>query len=110
MCDLIYQSPFFALFVIIALGFLLGRISIKGISLDVSAVIFSALLFGHFGVVIPKALSDFGMALFIFTIGVQAGPGFFESFKSKGKTLMIVTVLLVISAAATAVGAMFLSD
>lgn len=108
MCDLIYQSPFFALFVIIALGFILGRISIKGISLDVSAVIFSALLFGHFGVVIPKALGDFGMALFIFTIGVQAGPGFFESFRSKGKTLMIVTVLLVLSSALTAVGSMFL--
>ena len=42
------QSSYFALFLIVALGFVLGRINFKGISLDVSAVIFIALLFGHF--------------------------------------------------------------
>ncbi|MGL4992937.1 MAG: aspartate:alanine exchanger family transporter [Bacteroidales bacterium] len=108
MFELIFQSPVFALFVIIALGFMLGRVSIGGISLDVSAVIFSALLFGHFGVIVPKELGDFGMVLFIFTIGVQAGPGFFESFRSKGKTLIIVTVLLIVSAAVTATASMFI--
>ena len=50
------QSSYFALFLIVALGFILGRINFKGISLDVSAVIFIALLFGHFGVIIPKEL------------------------------------------------------
>ena len=43
------NSSYFALFLIVALGFMLGRIKIKGLSLDVSAVIFIALLFGHFG-------------------------------------------------------------
>ena len=47
------QSSYFSLFAIVALGFLLGRIKVKGLSLDVSAVIFVALLFGHYGVVIP---------------------------------------------------------
>ncbi len=83
------QSSYFALFLIVALGFILGRIQIKGLSLDVSAVIFIALLFGHFGVIIPKELGNFGLVLFIFTIGIQAGPGFFDSFRSKGKTLII---------------------
>ena len=46
------NSSYFALFLIVALGFMLGRIKIKGLSLDVSAVIFIALLFGHFGVII----------------------------------------------------------
>ena len=41
------KSSYFALFVIVALGFMLGRIKVKGVSLDVSAVIFIALLFGH---------------------------------------------------------------
>lgn len=81
------NSSYFALFLIVALGFMLGRIKIKGLSLDVSAVIFIALLFGHFGVIIPKELGNFGLVLFIFTIGIQAGPGFFDSFRSKGKTL-----------------------
>lgn len=69
------NSSYFALFLIVALGFMLGRIKIKGLSLDVSAVIFIALLFGHFGVIIPKELGNFGLVLFIFTIGIQAGPG-----------------------------------
>ena len=69
--DLLHSS-YFSLFLIVALGFMLGRIKIKGLSLDVSAVIFIALLFGHFGVIIPKELGNFGLVLFIFTIGIQA--------------------------------------
>lgn len=57
------NSSYFALFLIVALGFMLGKIKIKGLSLDVSAVIFIALLFGHFGVVIPKELGNFGLVL-----------------------------------------------
>ena len=91
------NSSYFALFLIVALGFMLGKIKIKGLSLDVSAVIFIALLFGHFGVVIPKELGNFGLVLFIFTIGIQAGPGFFDSFRSKGKTLIIITMLIICS-------------
>lgn len=101
--DLLHSS-YFSLFLIVALGFMLGRIKIKGLSLDVSAVIFIALLFGHFGVIIPKELGNFGLVLFIFTIGIQAGPGFFDSFRSKGKTLIIITMLIISSACLTAVG------
>lgn len=98
------NSSYFALFLIVALGFMLGRIKVKGLSLDVSAVIFIALLFGHFGVIIPKELGNFGLVLFIFTIGIQAGPGFFDSFRSKGKTLILITLLIIGSAALTAIG------
>jgi putative transport protein len=104
------QSSYFSLFVIVALGFLLGRIKIQGLSLDVSAVIFVALLFGHFGVIIPKELGNFGLVLFIFTIGIQAGPGFFDSFRSKGKTLIVITVLIILAASLTGVGLMYLYD
>lgn len=98
------NSSYFALFLIVALGFMLGRIKIRVVSLDVSAVIFIALLFGHFGVSIPKELGNFGLVLFIFTIGIQAGPGFFDSFRTKGKTLILITMLIVASASLTAVG------
>ena len=107
--DLVISS-YFALFLIVALGFMLGRIKIKGLSLDVSAVIFIALLFGHFGVIIPKELGNFGLVLFIFTIGIQAGPGFFDSFRSKGKTLLIITLLIISSAAFTAEGLKYAID
>lgn len=103
MFESLLQTSYFALFLIISLGFILGRIKIKGLSLDVSAVIFIALLFGHFGVTIPKALGDIGLVLFIFTIGIQAGPGFFDSFRSKGKTLIILALLIVGSASITGI-------
>ena len=75
-----------------------------------SAVIFIALLFGHFGVIIPKELGNFGLVLFIFTIGIQAGPGFFDSFRSKGKTLILITMLIISSACLTAVGLKYAFD
>lgn len=95
MIESLLHSSYFALFLIVALGFILGRLNFKGISLDVSAVIFIALLFGHFGVVIPKELGNFGLVLFIFTIGIQAGPGFFDSFRAKGKVLILLTFVII---------------
>lgn len=96
------NTSYFALFLIIALGFILGSIKIRGISLDVSAVIFIALLFGHYGVIIPLEIQNFGMILFIFTIGIQAGPGFMDSFRRRGRQLAILTVVLILSAGVVA--------
>lgn len=78
---------------------MLGRIRVFGLSLDVSAVIFVALVFGHFGILIPKDFQYLGLVLFIFTIGIQAGPGFFESFKQEGRRLAAFAGLLILSAA-----------
>ncbi len=96
------SNSYFALFVIVALGFMLGKIKIKGLSLDVSAIIFVALVFGHFGIVIPKDFQNLGLVLFIFTIGIQAGPSFFESFKKDGRILATVATILIVSAGAVA--------
>ena len=72
--DLLHSS-YFSLFLIVALGFMLGRIKIKGLSLDVSAVIFIALLFGHFGVIIPKEFRETsGLVLFILPSVFRQGP------------------------------------
>ena len=103
----LFQNAYFSLFVIVALGYMLGSIKIKGVSLDVSAVIFIALLFGHFGILIPKDLQDFGMIIFIFTIGIQAGPGFLDSFRSKGRQLAILTTILICLAGITAFACSF---
>lgn len=99
----IFSNSYFALFVIIALGYLLGRIKIFGLSLDVSAIIFVALVFGHYGIIIPKDFQNLGLVLFIFTIGVQAGPGFFESFKKDGRQLAFFALLLIIAAGITTI-------
>ena len=98
------QTPLFALFVITALGYIVGNINIKGINLDISAVIFVAIIFGHYGVIIPELLSNFGMMLFIFTIGIQSGPGFFASFRNKGIHFIILAFVMIASATIVAVG------
>src|SRR5690554_5284704 len=103
-------NNYFALFLIVALGFILGRIKIAGLSLDVSAVIFVALVFGHFGIIIPTDFQYLGLVLFIFTIGIQAGPGFFESFKKEGRQLATFASLLIISAAVITVAVIYLFD
>lgn len=95
-------SSYFALFIIISIGFILGNIKIKNISLDISAVIFVALVFGHFGITIPKDFQRMGLVLFLFTIGIQAGPGFFSAFRERGKSLIILAFVLVFSGGITA--------
>ncbi|SFU65134.1 putative transport protein [Pustulibacterium marinum] len=93
------NTSYLALFLIICLGFILGNIKIKGISLDISAIIFVALIFGHFNIALPNILEKIGLILFIYTIGLQAGPGFFDSFRSQGKNLVIMAFVVVLSAA-----------
>ena len=93
MINLIHE-PYFALFSIICLGILVGKISIKGISLQSSAILFVAMIFGHFGVQLPQALQQIGLILFVFTVGIQAGPGFFHSLK-QGEAFKFVLPIFV---------------
>ncbi|MCG8582729.1 MAG: transporter [Bacteroidales bacterium] len=96
------QTSYFALFVIICLGFIIGNLKVKGVSLDISAIIFVALVFGHFGIVMPGILEKIGLILFIYTIGVQAGPGFFDSFQKNGRNLALLATVVIISASVMA--------
>ncbi|EKD51197.1 MAG: hypothetical protein ACD_62C00313G0001, partial [uncultured bacterium] len=95
-------SAFLVLIVIVSAGLLLGRIKIKGISLDLSAVLFVALLFGHWGLHVSAIFQTMGLCLFIYAVGVQAGPGFFDSFGKQTLKHILLAVLLVVVAALTA--------
>src|SRR5690554_5896872 len=101
------SQPYFALFVIICLGFVLGNIKLGGVSLDISAIIFVALLFGHYNVVISPVIGTLGLVLFIYTIGMQAGPGFFDSFRKQGRSLMVLTTIVIVSASLLAFAAFY---
>ena len=94
MTELIYEG-YFALFLIITLGIMLGNVRFRGFSLDLSAVVFVALIMGHYGIMVPEAFQTIGLMFFIFTVGIQAGPGFFDSFKKTGRQFLSVCVLLV---------------
>ncbi|MBD0778766.1 transporter [Maribacter sp. ANRC-HE7] len=104
------DTTYLVLFLIICIGFIIGNIKIKGISLDISAIIFVALLFGHLGVSLPNILQKIGLILFIYTIGLQAGPGFFDSFRKDGKNLMIMATIVIITAALLALLAIMFLD
>jgi putative transport protein len=103
----ILSSEYFILFLIISIGILLGKVKIFGITLDSSAVIFVALFFGHFGYSIPPIFQQIGLIFFIYSIGVQAGPGFFESFQKKGFQLIMIAAIVVVSGSAMAVVAAY---
>lgn len=79
---------------VISLGVYLGKLKVKGISLGVTFVLFAGILAGHFGLTgTPSTLNfmqDFGLILFVYCIGLQVGPGFFESFKQGGVTLNLL--------------------
>ncbi|MDR0743574.1 MAG: transporter [Tannerella sp.] len=104
------SEGYFALFLIIAISYIIGKFKIKGVSLDVSAVVFVALIFGHFGISLPKIIQDIGLVLFIFTIGIQAGPGFFDSLKKHGIRLASLSAILILTAGLTVVAAHFIFD
>ena len=79
---------------VIAIGVLLGKIKFGGISLGVTFVLFAGILAGHVGLSVPLNIltfvQDFGLILFVFMIGMQVGPGFFESFRKGGVTLNLL--------------------
>jgi len=84
---------------VIALGIFLGKMKIFGVSLGVTFVLFVGILMGHFGYTVDddvlKFLREFGLILFIFSIGLQVGPGFFSSFKRGGVTLNMLAVIAI---------------
>ena len=92
---------------VISIGVLLGKVKIGGVSLGVTFVLFAGILAGHIGFTAPTSIlsfaQDFGLILFVFCIGLQVGPGFFESFRKGGVTLN----LLATSAIALNIAVMF---
>lgn len=81
--------------VVIAAGVYLGKLKIGGISLGVTFVLFAGIVAGHVGFTAPTPImtfiQDFGLILFVFMIGLQVGPGFFESFGKAGVKLNLLS-------------------
>ena len=78
---------------VIALGIMLGKIRIAGVSLGVTGILFVGIAFSCFGMNIDEHLmhflKEFGLILFVYSIGLQVGPGFFSSFRKGGVTLVV---------------------
>ena len=75
---------------------MLGKIKISGISLGVTWILFVGIVFGHFNLNLNEHLlhflKEFGLILFVYSIGLQVGPGFFSAFKKGGFTLNMLAM------------------
>ena len=93
--QLLLDQPLIALFAIIASGLLFGNITIKGINLGSSGVLFTALLAGHLGYSIPGGIGTLGLVLFVYCVGFGAGGRFFASVAREGATLAKLALVIV---------------
>ncbi len=89
------------------LGLALGKIKLRGIGLGIAGVLFAGIFVGHFQVGIDRAVlefgRDFGLVLFVYTIGLQVGPGFFTSLRREGLPLNLMAAAIVFLGAGCAV-------
>ena len=83
-----------------ALGLALGRIKFFGISLGITFVFFTGILAGHIGIEVNPDMLNFaqnlGLILFVYTLGLQVGPGFFSSFKKGGIELNLLSIAVIV--------------
>ena len=99
---------------VIASGLALGSVRIFKISLGISGVLFSGLAFAHFGLAVDEGIvefaRDFGLILFVYTIGLQVGPGFASSLRKAGLPLNLMAAGIVLLGVATTLGVVFVSE
>lgn len=97
-------------FLIAAIGYLIGSVKIKGIELGTAGVLLVALVFGHFGVEVPAFVSSLGIALFVTSVGFIAGPKFFRNLKKNATSYVLLGVIVILAGTAACVAIILLAD
>ena len=96
---------------ICAIGLMFGKVRVLGVSLGITFVFFAGIIAGHFGVSIDENMllfaENFGLILFVYSLGVQVGPGFMSSFRSGGGKLNMLSVAVILLGTAMAVAMSF---
>ncbi len=98
LIDLLVKHPLLLLFLVSTIGYFIGEIRIKGTGLGIAAVLFVGLAFGALSpeLTLPTELVSLGLVLFVYSVGLSSGPGFFASFSRSGlrDNLMVAGVLV----------------
>ncbi len=96
MIDFLQNNIVLTIFLIGALGYLLGSIQVKGISLGTAGILIVALIFGHFGIVTPAFVQNLGLICFVTSVGFIAGPKFFQNFKGNAIGYVFVGIVIIV--------------
>ncbi len=104
------HNHIFLLLLITLLGAALGKLHYRSFSLGISGIIFVALPFGHFGYTLPVDFQTLGLVLFIYSVGLQAGPGFFHTFRKKGLNLSLGALAVIATGFVSAVAMSLIFD
>ena len=98
---------------VIAFGKVLGKTKVAGVSLGVTWVLFAGIVFSHFGMTLDGNLlhfmKEFGLILFVYSIGLQVGPGFFSTFRSGGLGLNGLAIFICLCGAGTTIALHYLT-
>jgi len=94
MINALLAQEMVVLFAILVIGSWLGQLSLRGITLGTAGVLFVALTFGHFGLTVPAAVMDLGLVLFVYAVGLQAGPRFFRTFRRHGFQYILIALIV----------------
>lgn len=106
----VWTNSLMVIFTILALGYALGRIKICGLDLGTAGVLLVALVFGHFGVVVPDVVGDLGLICFVTAVGYIAGPKFFRNLKANATSYILIGLVTILSGALVCVGIIKLFD
>jgi putative transport protein len=103
LVELMRAQPVLLLFTLLALGYLIGGIKIGGFSLGpVAGVLFAGIFLGHEGLRMAPGAQAVGFALFIFSVGYQAGPRFFSALKADGIKYFVLSLVVAVTAVGVA--------
>ena len=97
--DLLKQDQILVIFMVISLGYIIGKLKILGIEFgNVTGVLVVGLLFGSMGFTGNADMATFGFTLFIFCVGIQAGPSFFSAFAADGARYFALSLIVAVIA------------
>ncbi len=101
MLSILQENPLLLLFIVAGIGYPLGRVRIGGVHLGVAAVLFVGLFFGALDpdLKLPEIVYEFGLALFVYCVGLSSGPGFIRSLRGKGIGYNLLSVGAILLAA-----------
>lgn len=109
LLEFLQNNTVLTIFLIGALGYLFGSIQIKGISLGTAGILIIALIFGHFGIVVPTFVQNLGLICFVTSVGFIAGPKFFGNFKGNAIGYVVVGLVIIIVGVLTCLAVISLS-